>query len=226
MQLETKNAIYNYDEIDKDIVQELEEKFNSNLDRIYDYFETDERYKTTITIIPTKEEWDRIVPSRYPCKNGVVPKWLVGLSSKDEGIFLLSIKEYDKTSHAFKEEEYEKAINAYNTTALHEYIHHIHRKWINSKGFDNFSYYTCEGIAQLLAGQKTWLHKEIELPIDEILQNVHYDESYLIIKYIDEYYPHEEMLDILLDKDYARKFLKEHFDEIKEYYKKDQVKVR
>lgn len=228
MQLITNNAIYNYNEIDSDIIKGLEDKFNKNLDDIYNYFEYNERHKPTITIIPTKNEWDKLMLERHNYPDGKVPNWLVGLSTNNDEIYLLSIKEYDKTTHRFNEDDYDSAFRRYLKTALHEYIHFIHKKWIKSKGKEKLSIYTCEGIAQLLSKQEQDINVYINCDVEKVLSNVNYKIDLMIIKYIDEFYSHDIMLDILLDNVYARNFLREHFNEIKDYYnnKKDQNKTR
>ena len=109
-----KNAIFEYNKEEQDLILDLNNYIDEYVDEIYNFFGNDiEREIPYIRIIRTKEEFDKLCKKYYEIyENEPVPNWLIGFTNND-GIFYLSINDYKSTSHAFKKEDYNKALEEF-----------------------------------------------------------------------------------------------------------------
>lgn len=189
-----KNAIFEYDKSDEDLVLVLNNYIDENIDNIYNFFGNDiKREKPYITIVRTKKEFDKIY-CKYENIDEQVPEWLIGFTNSN-GIFYLSIKDYQNTSHAFEMKDYDNYLEEYKKTILHEYIHFVNflfnKKYNISLGLN----YLVEGIAQVLSKQNENEELIFIYSLDEIINdNNCYNGWYLVFKYIYEYYSHDVIM--------------------------------
>ena len=222
MEKKTKNATFKYEKNDSFLIEELEKYLDSNSVRIYDFFGIkDNQNKPIINIIATKSKLDDIHRKFNNLKSSdEVPKWLVGLSTSDMQIYCLSLNDYKNTTHAFEACDYDKQLDRYKKTILHEFIHYVNRLFCKKNNCVITAKYLVEGIAQYLSNQKDGLVLQFDYSLNDILNsNNCYDGWYLVTKYIIENYPREFFLELLLDKSKADEFLENSFKEIKNEFK-------
>ena len=221
MKKETNNAIYIYDVEDKSLIDEISIFMDDNSKRIIDFFELDNIDKPLINIVKSKEELDKIFV-KFNKPKEEVPKWLIGMSTSDMNIYCLSLNDYKNTTHAFKEEEYDKALNNYKKTVLHEYIHYVNRCFCKLNNSEFSIKYLSEGIASYFSNQKEDIIINFDYSINDLLNsNNCYDGWFLITKYIIEKYPKKILLELLINKNKAKEFLENKYIEIKNYYIKN-----
>lgn len=75
-------AIFNFEESDKNLIDDLASYLDSHVKEIYDFFEVEStNQKIMVNIIPTKNEFDRIFKLKYKTSpDYIVPKnsrWLL-----------------------------------------------------------------------------------------------------------------------------------------------------
>ena len=129
------------------------------------------------------------------------------------------MNDYKSTSHAFKEDEYNDKLEYYKKTLLHEFVHHINRYFCINNNCEYSLQYLSEGVAKYLCNQTENIKLEYKYSLDDILNsNKCYDGWYLTTKYIIDNYSHEFLIDLLKNNNKAEKFLKEIYDDIKNYY--------
>lgn len=88
MKRESKYAIYNYEESDKDLVEILDFYVSQNAEDIYNFFDSFlEKSKCLITIVSTKDKFDLLVKEKRKTSQDI-PKWMVGITDDKEIIYL------------------------------------------------------------------------------------------------------------------------------------------
>lgn len=212
-----KNAIFEYDKIDEDLILELNDYIDKHVDYIYNFFGNDiKREIPIIHIISTKKELDKIYCERN--KVSSAPIWVIGFAGNNN-IFYLSIKQYESFSHVFKSNNYEENLEYYKKTIIHEYIHFVNMLFNKKYDVQLTSKYLVEGIAMVLSKQNDNKNLYFNYSLEDILNsNNNYNGWYLVTKYIIENYSHEFIMELFKDKEKSRMFLIEHFKEIKDYY--------
>ena len=127
----TKSSLFQFEQKDSGLVNDLAIYLDENFQTIYHFFGMDNDYqKPIIHIVATKKELDDIYRRFNDLdSNDDVPKWLVGLCASDMQIYYLSLNDYKNTSHAFDDSEYDSQLDMYKKTILHEFIHYVHRSF-------------------------------------------------------------------------------------------------
>ena len=221
MQKINKYAIINYDKTDENLVDILSQYLIENAKEIYDFFDVDVE-KANISIIPTKEEFDRLIKEKKSDSNYVVPKYCRGCRFDDGEILILSIYDYKNTTHAFKEENYEQALDEYKKVFVHEYIHYVNYLFENKHNCSRTARYLVDGIASYLSHQYDNLDADFDYSIEDILGNNCYFGWYLVTKYLIENYTHDYILELFQSSRQARELLiNELYDEVKNNRKCD-----
>lgn len=220
----TRYAKFIYDEQDEDLIDELESQLNKEAEGIFEFFDPDlERKITTINIIPTKEEYDKLATERR--KVDTIPKWEIGTCQEDF-INYVSLHDYKNTSHAFKPEEYEKQLEYYKKTIVHEYVHHVARLYLEKQHPEMPIKYLNEGIAQVLSRQRENNNLEFNFTLEDILYGRScYIGWYMMTKYILEEYGREYFFKLFCDNELARNEAEHIFEEAKEYYNKQKKQI-
>ena len=221
MQKITNSAIYNYEENDSNLVDELSIYIDYNKERIYSFFNINNyNDKPIINIVDNKNKLDDIHRKFNDLNfDDEVPKWIIGLSSSDMQIYYLSINDYNNTSYAFKKEDYDKVLDMYKRNLLHEYVHYVNRLYCKKNNCEFSIRYLSEGIAQYLSNQNDNKGLTFNYSINDILNsNNCYNGWYLVTKYIIDNYPHEFFLELLKDNIKAEKFIINSYDVISKYY--------
>ena len=216
-----KNAIFEYDKEEQDLILDLNNYIDEHVDKIYDFFGNDiEREIPYIRIIRTKEELDKLYRKYNELDdNEPIPKWLIGFTN-DDGIFYLSINDYKSTSHAFKKEDYDENLEYLKKTIIHEYIHFVNILFCNKYNCYYTIKYLSEGVAQVLSKQNEKEKLKFVYSLDDILNGSNcYNGWYLVFKYIINNYPQEFILELFKDDIKAQELITNIYDDIKKYYK-------
>lgn len=214
MEFISKYAKYYYEKQDEDLIKGLDEYINKDAEDIYNFFDpTLERQKAEIHIIPTKEEYDNIVKKRRNVD--IVPKWDIG--NTGEGIItFVSLNDYSNTEHACILKDYNKAIDYYNKTIVHEYVHFVTILYKKKNNINRSTRYLEEGIACYLSHQKDNMQLKFKYSLEDILESKDcYNGFYLMVKYILDNYNKEYFFKLLSDKDYALKETPKIYNQIK-----------
>ena len=213
----TTYAKFIYEKSDEDLIHELEEALNKNAKSIINFFDSSLPKKIVeIRIIPTKEEYDKIVQKRKGTTK--TPAWEIG-NSYGSVIEYVSLHDYKNTSHAFEPERYEQAIDDYKKTIVHEYVHYIVDLYHKIHHTDFPLRYLNEGIAQYLSGQRIYLKQFVNYSLEDILNsNDCYAGWFLLTKYILEKYGKNYFLELLENNQKAFSETPRLHAEAKDYY--------
>lgn len=213
MEYISKYAKYIYEKEDEDLINSLDDAINKEAENIFNFFDpTLKRKKVEIHIIPTKKEYDEITGKR---RNKEVPKWEIG-NAGDGIITYVSLKDYKNTTHKFKPEEYDKALDCYKKTIVHEYVHYVTIQYQIKNNIDNSLKYLTEGIAQILSHQRDNIKLEFNYSLEDILESKEcYLGFYLITKYILDNYGKEYFFKLLSNKELALEETKKIYKNIK-----------
>ena len=220
MKLESKFAIFNYQDRDKELIKEVATYLDDNVDKIFNFFEVEIlKEKITINIIPTKKEFDEIYKYTWNCD---AENWSIGFySSKTKQITYLSINDYKNTSHAFEKNDYSIAKEYYKKTILHEFVHYVNDLFKIKHNCGYTEKYLSEGLATYLSKQKSDKKINFNYSMDQILNSKGcYDGWYLITKYLIENYDKQFIFSLIESNRKAREFLQnELYNKASEYYK-------
>lgn len=209
MQTESKFAIFDYHEIDKNLINELATYLDDNVQKIFDFFEIEApSNKILIHIIPTKKEYDEIYKSVW---NRDPENWSIGFyCGKTKEITCLSVNDYKNTSHAFKKQNFHFMMNYYKKTIVHEFTHYVNHLFIKLNNYSHTEKYLSEGLATYLSGQEDESKININCSIDQILNNRNcYDDWCLITKYLIENYDKRFVFSLIKSSHKARKFFQD-----------------
>jgi len=222
MQKISKTSIFNFEESDKDLIDELANYLDGHVQEIYDFFEVDKpKEKVEIDIIPTKAEFDRIFKIRnHWDENLQVPNYYRGCVAEGR-ILYLSINDYKNTIHAFEEKDFEIALDGYKKTLVHEYVHWVHGLFEEKHKCCRTEKYLVEGIAVYLSRQRDGQKIPFNLTCDQLLdrQGAFYNGYYLVTKYFVENYDKNYVLEVFQSNRQARELLNnELFDKAKKFY--------
>lgn len=234
MQKESKYAIFNYKETDKDLIKELAEYLDTCAQKVFDFFDTEvPKEKITINIIPTKKEFDEIFIFDHEWTHSIpdfkVPNWAIGYF-KNNQITYLSINDYKNTSHAFKEENYPSAILYYKKTIVHEFIHYVNDLFRIKHDCSYTEKYLSEGIATFLSEQKENKNIEFNFTLEQIMyydmKKACYDGWYLVTKFLVENYDKYFVFELFKSNRQAREFLQsELYEKAKKYYSEEEKQI-
>ena len=225
MKKECEFAIFNFEEQDGKLIDDLCEFIDKNAQKVYDFFEIKKKEKATINIIPTKAEYDAFYIKKYNLKaDQKVPKWAIGSRADDGQIYYVSLFDYKNTSHAYEEKDFEAALVRYKKTCLHEFVHFVNLKYQQEKGCGRTETWLSEGLAVYLSGQKE--DKEIEgfpFTLQQLMPQENfgscYDGWYMLIKYLVENYPKQKIFELIESNRQAREFLKDElFERVRKYF--------
>lgn len=209
-----KYAKFYYEKQDEDLIKGLDEYINKDVEDIYSFFDpTLERVKANITIISTKKEYDNIVKKQSNIDK--VANWNIG-NTYGGNITYVSLHDYKNTEHAFKLEDYDKALDDYNKTIVHEYVHFVSILYKKKNNIGKSLKYLDEGIAQYLSHQRDNSKSDFHYSLEDILESKScYMGYYLMVKYILDNYGKEYYLKLLSDNDYALEETKKIYKQIK-----------
>ena len=222
----TRNVIFDYKESDGNLVNELEKYIDENIDDVYDFFNLNERVKTTIHIIETKKEFDDFYRKTIKGdENYLVPDWLVGVCHNGYEIYYLSLNDYDNTRHKFDEKDYEYNLLLYKKTIIHELVHFINALYSETNKVDYTESFLAEGIAQYLSGQHDGEELKFNYSYEDIINNNScYPGRFLVTKYIIDEYGKDTYLYFLNNQDEAKKFVANNIDNMREYFQKERIR--
>ena len=215
MQLISKYSIFNFDDTDSKIINEIAEYLDSKAVDIFNFFEVDvPSEKAVINIISKKEDFDRLFKEAW----GYAPEnYSIGFANR-EIITYLSIFEYDKTSHAYKSEDFNNALEYYKKTLVHEFVHYVNNLFREKHNCGYTEKYLSEGLAICLSGQKDGLKLKFDDSLDDLLLSKNnYKGYYLTTKYLLENYSKETIFELIKSNRKAREFLvNELYDKMKD----------
>ncbi len=219
MEKEFSNVIFHYEKQDEELINDMNNIIDEKAAAIYSFFNDIDRVKVNITIVPTKKEFDVLFRKLKGFDvDDELPKWLVGWSAPNLNIYMVSIHDYQNTTHAFPKEKYEENYQRYIKTSVHEYVHYVNRMFCNLHNCPFTIQYLSEGIADYLSGIER--KRNFSYKIEDLLEtNNCYDGWYKATKYFIENYSHEFILELVKDYDKAKECLIKDFDKIKKYYK-------
>ncbi len=222
----SKYAIFNYQEDDNCLIEELIAYLDSQAERIIQFFNVKlPKEKLIINIIPTKKEFDDIYKTQHNVsKDFIVPKWSIGEYLENKNcINYLSINDYKNTTHAFKENTYLFTVEYYKKTLVHEFVHYVNKIFNiqNDNGWT--AKYLREGVAVYLSGQREKQEIAFDFTLDELLKTDArkscYNGYYLITKYLIENYDRVFVLSLFTSSNQSRKFLEQElYEKAKQYY--------
>lgn len=210
-----------YKKQDEKLINELNAYINEKAEDIFAFFKIDTADCVKITIFPTKKEYDDNYRNERNWGSDVkVESWKIG-EFFDGKINYLSINDYKNTSHAFKEDEYQQALDYFKKTIMHEFVHYVNELFCAKNKCDSTVKYLAEGLATYLSGQFAEQNIEFNFSVEKLLDenSYFYDGYYMVTKFLIENYSHDFVLDIIKSSQKSRDFLKnELFDKAKKYY--------
>lgn len=219
---ESEFAIVYYQEESKNIIDELCSYLDENCKSVMNFFDIASiPVKAIINIIPSKEEYDRLFEEEYGFKANKSSR---GMCKRDGSINYLSINDYKNTSHAFDDQDYDKALEGFKKTLVHEFVHFVN-KVFNKENKCGFSAtYLKEGIAVYLSKQKENQILKFNFSLNDLLESDinkrKYDGYYLVVKYLIDNYDKSVVFNLLKDKEYAERFLQDKlYNEAHKYYR-------
>ncbi len=230
MQKISKRAIFNFEESDSTLINELSDYLDDdkNIVPIYEFFEVEEPdKKIKIEIVPTKKEYDEKfkVLGNYP-PDYIVQDWMIGcFNSTKNKILYLSLNDYKNTSHAFKPDDYDKALNHFKKTIVHEYVHYVTELFAKKHNCGWRAKYISEGLAICLSHQKDDMKLKFNYHLDEIINgNAHYNAYYLLTKYLIENYDKSFTFKLIESNRKAHEFLKDElYDKVNKLYNQENI---
>lgn len=214
---ESKFAIFKYEEIDSDLINDLVEYLEKEAKEIFAFFEINEEDdRPIINIVSTKKEFDKYFKEEFGYE---APRYSRGFFKRDGSINYLSIKDYVNTTHAFKEEDYDNALVGFKKTFVHEYVHYVNSLFNQASNCGPTAIYLREGIAIYLSRQKENESIKFDFSLDDILSNNAkkkiYNAYYLLVKYLVENHDKGFVLELFKSNRAAKEFLiKELFDDV------------
>ena len=229
MKKECDFAIFNFKKQDEKLAGELCEYLDKNAKKIYDFFEIQPSSKAIINIIPTKKEYDTL----YRKNNNLpedekIPSWAIGCRADNGEIYYVSLQDYKNTSHAFEQKDFEKALDYYKKTILHEFVHFVNLQYRKIKNCSHTETWLSEGLAVYLSGQKDdKVFDDFDYSLEQLMPQKHfascYDGWFLITKYLVENYSKQKVFDLIESNRQAREFLEDElYTKVKNFYLKQE----
>ena len=213
---ESSFAIFEYELVDAQLIDDLANYLDNKAKDIFDYFEVKiPEDKIKIKIIPTKKEFDDIYLRKW---GHSAENWAIGFYDNiKNGITYLSINDYKNTSHKFEPHEYNLAIIHYRKTIVHEFVHYVNDLFKLKHNCGYTEKYLSEGIATYLSNQKDNMDFKFNFSLEEIYNNKGcYNAWYMLTKTLIENYNKEFVFNLIKSNRKAREFLE------KELYNKTQ----
>ena len=215
MEKVSKYAVFEFSKSDSDFIDDLSDYLDNNVKEIFNFFEITPNNKVKISIISTKQEYDKIFEEKYkftsPSSRGFYT---------NGKIYFLSFHDYKNTSHSYIDSEKLEAFEDFKKTLLHEFVHYINELFYKKHNCSYTAKYLVEGIAIYLSHQKDEKNIEFNFTLDMLLdKNCPYSAYYLITKYLIENYDKSLILELFQSSRQANEFLKrELFEKAKNYY--------
>ena len=226
MKKEGKFAIFNFEAQDTKLIDELSVYLDNNAEEIFNFFELDicqETIKLQINIIPNKQSFDECYNKDHNLPQGqIVKDWVIGYyNNKNNKIVYLSLTDYKNTAHAELLQDYDKALDYYKKTIVHEFVHYANALYCHKNSCGHTIKYLSEGLASYLSQQRKDKKIEFCYTLEDILSHKKpcYDGWHLITKYLVENYPKNFVLDLIKDRYKSEDFLKkELYPKVKNKY--------
>lgn len=217
MEKVSKYANFEFNDSDSDLIDDLSDYLDNNVKEIFNFFEITPNNKVKISIISTKQEYDKIFEERYkftsPSSRGFY---------SNGRIYFLSFHDYKNTPHSYIDSEKLEAFEDFKKTLVHEFVHYINELFYKKHNCSYTAKYLVEGIAIYLSHQKDNKNVEFNFTLDMLLdKNCPYSAYYLITKYLIENYDKSFVLELFQSSRQANEFLKQElFKKAKDYYSK------
>lgn len=184
------NIEIEYEEEAENFINELIEYLKENRNSVYEFLNFIPRDTIKIKIVSTQSELRRIYNDNVSLEN--MPNWVVGFSTLDKTINLLSFNQYKNTPH------YSSTLEDYKKTLVHEFVHAVHD--IFSGGNYTGPKPIWEGVAVYLSGQHNG-NGTLTVTKDELMTEYQDMSEYAIfLKKLLEIYDHDTVLKILNSK--------------------------
>lgn len=214
------NFVIKYEERDQAYMPEVIAYLLEHYQGIMEFFKLSKLKKVVeINIIPTKQEIDELCATQIKKKPGA---WFVGFANGNT-INCLSLYDYKNTTHKF--DDMNKAVEEYKKTIIHEFVHICHFQTIVT---ENLFLYLLEGIACCLSNQYIDHHDLVFTgELDKVMnvnKTINYKNAYLLVSYLIRNYPHEYVLKVLNDFNFAMEEIPRLYDEAKQYYSTNEIK--
>lgn len=233
MKKESRFAVFNFESKDAKLIDELSVYLDNNAEQILNFFDLDinpEKNKLHINIIQNKQSFDECYNKDHnlPQKQ-MVKDWVIGYyNRKNNKIVYLSLNDYKSTAHAGLLQDYDKALDYYKKTILHEFVHYANHLYCNKKGCGYTSKYLAEGLAGYLSRQREDI-TTFNFTLEDVLshQKPCYDGWRLITKYLVEHYSKKFVLELVEDHQKFEDFLKKklYAKAKNQYLKKNNIKT-
>ena len=223
MQYISKYAIFNFDKNDANVIEEIANHLDKKAEEIFDFFEVEiPQDKAIVNIVSSKDKFNKLFKEAWSYEP---ENYSVGFA-KNNIITYLSIFEYDKTTHAYKKEDFLKALDYYKKTLVHEFVHYVNYLFKKKHDCGYTERYLSEGLATCLSGQKDGLDLVFDETIDDLLTKRDcYKGYYLVTRYLLNNYSKEVVFEIIKSNRKARELLsQELYDKAKKYYNSLEIK--
>ena len=226
MKKEGRFAVFKFVRKDEKLIDELCDYLDNNAEEIFNFFELDicqETIKPQINIIPNKKSFDKCYNKDHNLPQGqIVEDWVIGYyNSKDNKIVYLSLNDYKSTAHAGLLQDYDKALDYYKKTIMHEFVHYANGLYCRKHSCGHTIKYLSEGLASYLSRQRENKKNEFCYTLEEILsyKKPCYDGWDLMTRFLVENYPKNFVLELIKDRHTSEDFLKkELYPKVKNKY--------
>lgn len=198
MKYENDIFIINYNDCDY-YIDDVINYINTKIKDVMSFFSIGKlKNKIIINIIETKEEFDNIVKNKF---NKEPHDWFIGYAINDS-IYCVSLTDYKNTSHKFSDRDFDKELNFFNKTLIHEIVHIFNYEYSNEQTIKCLM----EGIACYLSGQYDNQDIEFNITLEELLDEnskPNYPVWYLVVKYIIDNYEKEYLLKLICNRNFS-----------------------
>lgn len=196
------NIEIEYEEEAKAFIKELIEYLLLKRNSIYTFFNFIPSDKIKIKIISSQTKLREIYNDNVSDQE--MPDWVVGFSTLDKTVYLLSFNEYSNTPHKYE------TFEGYKKTLIHEFVHAVHDLFCGGRFTGLRPIW--EGVAIFLSEQYEEEGKLTVSKEDLINQNCHFKEFNYFFNALIDTYNHETILDILANKIDGYQVLNEIYD--------------
>lgn len=208
MKYENDLFIINYNECDKEHIDELISYLNKEAYKIMNFFNLKKLdKKCIIKFYSTKKDFD--YNAYYKVYNEQSPDFAIGFANKGI-IYYVSYSDYKNI-----EKHKNDSFDYFKKTLVHEFVHHCNYLYTNI-----WNRPLCEGLAVYLSGQQENNMYEFNISKENLFfGRINYRQYYMFVKYIIENYSNDYFLKLLSDENFQNKNLDIFYDEANEYYR-------